>query len=328
VGDNVCPLGNYSCIDNGNGHNQCSPNQCIDITVPENQIITKVDDTMLQDDGPKDAQGNCLGEIYIFTGRGVRCRGSGVKTSFVNCCSQGDTVVKDSIGSAFNLYGGMSTVYTMYQMGQIAFYSSQLASGLSMQFVTAGMFETGAGSTVTSAVATVGAAIDGGTAAAEGIAAGFSQYATATFLNPTTIAISAAIYLVQELLFSGGCDQQDLETSMMSSSGRCHYVGSYCETEWPFIGCVQRAKGYCCFNSKLARIIHEQGRLQLENFKHNLWGTGEGPSCRGFTTAEFQMLDFSKIDLSEYFGEIQTRAQSEIVGKAQEKIQDFYNKTQ
>jgi len=315
VGDNVCPLGNYSCINNGNGQNQCSPNQCIDISVPTNEIITKVDDTMLQDDGPKDAQGNCLGEIYIFTGRGVRCRGSGVDTSFVNCCNQGNTVVKDSIGSAKDLYIGMATVKNVYHLGEVVYYGSQfLANPVTYTMPTQVAQEVGTALTV---VQNTGS-----------IEAGLQSYATTTFLNPTTLAISVAMYLVEEMLFSGGCDQEDLETSIMSSSGRCHYVGSYCETEWPLVGCVQRAKGYCCFNSKLARIIHEQGRPQLENFKNNLWGTPEGPYCRGFTVAEFQMLDFSKIDLSEYFGEIQTKAQSEIVGTAQKKIQDFYNKTQ
>ena len=30
------------------------------------------------------------------------------------------------------------------------------------------------------------------------------------------------------------------------------------------------------------------------------WGSAKSPNCRGFTIEEFQMLDFSKIDLSEW----------------------------
>jgi len=200
-------------------------------------------------------------------------------------------------------------------MGQVAYYGSQ-------------MIAAGAGAAVPVGVsAEVYNALNVVHETAS-IMSGFQSYAAATFLNPTSLAISAAVYLAQDVLFSGGCDQQDLETAMMSSSGRCHYCGSYCEKKWPLVGCVQRAKGYCCFNSKLARIIHEQARDQLESFQYNTWGSGEGPNCRGFTAAEFQMLDFSKIDLSEYFGDIQTSAQSEIVGTAQDRVQQFYGKTQ
>jgi len=314
-GDNICPLGNYQCIDNGGGQRQCSPNACVDVSQPQNVEITTVDDMMLVDDGERDAQGNCLGEVYVFTGRGVRCRTSGVSTSFTNCCSQGSAVLKDSLGSGMSLASGASTIRHVYHMGQVAYYGSQ-------------MIAAGAGAAVPVGVsAEVYNALNVVHETAS-IASGLQSYATATFLNPTSLVISAAVYLAQDVLFSGGCDQQDLETAMMSSSGRCHYCGSYCEKKWPLVGCVQRSKGYCCFNSKLARIIHEQGRSQLEGFQHNTWGSGEGPNCRGFTAAEFQMLDFSRIDLSEYFGDIQTSAQSEIVGTAQDRVQQFYGKTQ
>src|SRR3546814_19770346 len=70
--------------------------------------------------------------------------------------------------------------------------------------------------------------------------------------------------------------------------------------------------GECCFNTKLGRIIQEQGRPQLKAFNGNLWGTAKKPMCRGFTPEEFQALDFSKIDLSEYYADIEARAQSDI----------------
>jgi hypothetical protein len=34
------------------------------------------------------------------------------------------------------------------------------------------------------------------------------------------------------------------------------------------------------------------------------WGSGESPDCSGFTTAEFEQLDFSRIDMSEFIQEI------------------------
>src|SRR3546814_9785549 len=46
-------------------------------------------------------------------------------------------------------------------------------------------------------------------------------------LDPTSIAISLAINFMIDFLFSG-CDQQDMETAMLDSSGMCHFIGSYC----------------------------------------------------------------------------------------------------
>lgn len=129
-------------------------------------------------------------------------------------------------------------------------------------------------------------------------------------LDPTSIAVSLAINFMMEFLFAG-CDQQDMETAMLRSSGMCHEIGSYCTSS--FLGvCLQQARGHCCFNTKLGRIIQEQGRPQLKAFNGNLWGTAKKPMCRGFTPEEFQALDFSKMDLSEYYADIEARAQSEI----------------
>ena len=81
--------------------------------------------------------------------------------------------------------------------------------------------------------------------------------------------------------------------------GQCHYVGEYCAEKWgicPACVCVQKKKTYCCFGSPLGRIVAEQGRSQLGfNF-----GTAKSPNCRGFTPEEFQKLDFSKINFSEW----------------------------
>ena len=106
--------------------------------------------------------------------------------------------------------------------------------------------------------ATAQAVVSGGTAA-EGIMAGMQSYMAAMLLNPTTWIITGAMFAVQELL-SGSCTQEDMETAMLNASGMCHDLGSYCSDKWPLVGCVQKSEAFCCFNSKLARIIQEQGR--------------------------------------------------------------------
>lgn len=126
-------------------------------------------------------------------------------------------------------------------------------------------------------------------------------------------------------IFQKYCTEQEWQTNAARDAGRCHYIGRYCKTKWVGVGCVQSAKVYCCFNSKLGRIIHEQGRVQLKVFQPDgAWGSAKSPDCRGFTPEEFQMLDFSRIDLSEYFADIQTKAQGEIEQQMQQKIEQYY----
>jgi len=305
-GYNTCPLGNYLCINNGNNKNQCSPYPCVDVAKQENWEITNVDDRMLEDDGPRDQQGNCLGEIYIFSGRGMTCKKAGYDSGWTNCCTSGQAVYKDSTGSIGLGISAAKTVLHTYRMGQIAYYALKLGPDLCPVGVNSAVAE------ALHVFQQTGSIMEA-----------FQSYSLATFLNPTSLAITAAIYLASEVLLSGSCSQQDVETAMLNSSGMCHYLGEYCSRKIMFVGCVQKEKAFCCFNSKLARIIHEQGRPQI-----NLsWGVAQSPNCRGFTAAEFQSLDFSKIDLSEYFGEITTRMQGEIIENAQQNIQNFYNQT-
>jgi conjugal transfer mating pair stabilization protein TraN len=73
------------------------------------------------------------------------------------------------------------------------------------------------------------------------------------------------------------------------------------------------AKGYCCFDSMMARIIQEQGRPQLTAFgPTGSWGTPDQPNCRGFTPEEFEAIDFAGIDFSEYISVIQQNLSTKI----------------
>ncbi|MEM4134382.1 MAG: conjugal transfer protein TraN [Candidatus Micrarchaeia archaeon] len=120
----------------------------------------------------------------------------------------------------------------------------------------------------------------------------------------------AVLSTIMSILFAG-CDQQDVITNNERDSGRCHEIGEKCIKKILFIGCVQKAKIYCCFNSKLARIVHEQGRPQLTTDISN-WGSPGSPNCRGFTPEEFAALDFDKIDLSEYINDIVDKVQTNV----------------
>jgi conjugal transfer mating pair stabilization protein TraN len=284
-----CPLGDqHACLmPVGGGQPMCSPNPCADPAITPIVTEPPIEDPGTLPDGPVDADGNCLGTIEIFGGRGMRCRPPGLGTTLANCCKDKGKIVKDGMGAsvatigtkiavARGVFNGMSAAYAAFQAG-----------------------------------ATAGQAASAG---ANALIVGF---------DPTSIAISLAVNLMVEFLFNG-CDQQDMETAMLRSSGMCHEVGSYCTTS--FLGiCLQKARSHCCFNTKLGRIIQEQGRPQLRSFNGVGWGTPKKPVCRGFMPEEFQALDFSKIDLSEYYADIQTRAQSDIQIDMKDRV-DAYRK--
>jgi conjugal transfer mating pair stabilization protein TraN len=94
--------------------------------------------------------------------------------------------------------------------------------------------------------------------------------------------------------------------------------------------CIEQTQSYCCFNSRLARIINEQGRSQVGKS----WGSGESPDCSGFTTAEFERLDFSRIDMSEFIQEISSSVRipsassfgQNVQGTVQQRVNSYYNR--
>ena len=51
---------------------------------------------------------------------------------------------------------------------------------------------------------------------------------------------------------------------------------------------------FCCFGSKLAKIVHEQGRAQISIG----WGDAEHPDCRPLTVKELQKIEilFNKVE--------------------------------
>jgi len=378
-----CPYGDYPCKP-VNGVMMCSANQCL--TTSQEQALEEDDPdepSDYKDDGQTDSAGQCLGQIYIFNGEKQRCRPSGWKTMFKNCCSSSLAKEKiyDSTGStganfALLRYSAEAIKYaydivnfgywfargsTYVKVGQDVFVLSKSADfsnawivykssteGQALQnFLSQEGFSVSPDSTVEvfggdqavadamkSYVDVLGPAItttivhfaisglikDPQLQALVNVAADAVFYAIG-WLGPGGFAI-AVIGAIISFLFGGGCDKEDIITVTKRVSGRCHYVGERCIKKLrlgPIKKCIQKAKYYCCFNSKLARIIHEQGRPQL-NTDIRSWGSAKHPNCRGFTPEEFASLDFDKIDLSEYYADI-TR---NIPNNIETNVQEFF----
>ncbi len=90
------------------------------------------------------------------------------------------------------------------------------------------------------------------------------------------------------------CNADEISLAEMREQGLCRYIGSY-EEKFLELWKSRDEHVFCCFPSKLSRIVQEQGRDQLGIH----WGTAKEPNCRGFTTQELSQLNFSKMDLRE-----------------------------
>lgn len=146
--------------------------------------------------------------------------------------------------------------------------------------------------------------------------------------DPTSLAIQIGFMILQDLM---SCDQSEQILAMRRGQNLCHEVGSYCSKKLPVVKtCIERTKSYCCFNSRLAKIINEQGRAQIGKG----WGSAKSPNCSGFTQEEFARIDFSRIDLSEFMDEIMRNIkmpdlsgiQQNMQGVVQQKVQNYYQR--
>ena len=87
-----------------------------------------------------------------------------------------------------------------------------------------------------------------------------------------------------------GCSRAEIKLGKERHAGNTHYLGKRCAKR-VFGVCIRRKREWCVFGSRLGRILHQQARPQL--------GLGWG-SCRGFTVAEVERIDFDRLDLTEF----------------------------
>lgn len=225
----VCPLGSdRQCADiHGNGRPVCSPHDCFVLEEDDDEF----DDSQYHDDGPRDAYGQCLGELFFFNGNVARCRPTGIKALF-GCCK-----VRNPEGVMHAVSGCSASEYIPWR-NRGSYYPI-----VERKQVSCTDPETGQQTTCMSII-------------------------RSTHPLPRTNV----------------------------------YLGKRCITRWTGVGCVQRQRVYCQFDSMFARIIQEGGRKQLPGRfdQNNPFGTPSSPNCRGFTPEEFEMINMSAIDMSEF----------------------------
>ncbi len=222
--------------------------------------------------------------MRVFSGEDNRCRDRLLK----NCCSS------NSAGTGFHnqsLFGtGSRLVFDILMNSNNrsfimqGFKSLLMGSGFSGTFTTYGV-----------TVAVNGAALPAGSVT---LMAGDSIVIAIT---PWTLVIAVIFYIVMSMM---SCNEGEGKLAMKEGARLCRSIGTWCSQCIRVLGkcvsCTEHTTSKCCFNSKLARILNEQGRAQLGIG----WGGAQNPSCSGFTIAQLQALDFSRMDLSEFYASI------------------------
>ena len=241
--------------------------------------------------------------LQVFKGYDNRCH----KKLFglVNCCSGGGTDLPLFTNLNLILAGGGQVLGAV---GSSYTYDALFAAD-APQAVMAG-FEALFG-------------VGGGSSALAGLMAG--DVSVASFVGslapgPWTVAMLA-------IQLSGilNCEEAEKVLAMKRDARLCHGVGSFCSKRIGLVKvCVEKTETYCCFNSRLARIINEQGRAQIGRG----WGSAENPDCGGFSLAQLQSLDFSRMDLAEFYAEIvPTLPDAEAMrARVQQKVDSYYNR--
>lgn len=203
-----------------------------------------------------------------------------------NCCKTSESADKwtDAAISAGIQYGLSQALASTYTYEILIAQSSQIMGSVAASASAAGL-----GTSIAPSVSTAGVGVSTSAAGQ-----------TVIMINPAMLAVAIAMYLLTQWL---ACDSEEQKIAIRKKAGVCHFVGSYCSSK--VLGaCVAKKQTYCCYISKLARIINEGGKEQLSKS----WGDAENPDCSGFNSEEMEKIDFSKLNLDEFLNDIKYKA--------------------
>jgi len=244
----------------------------------------------------------------LFKGEGSHCSSNSIS----NCCkssgggqSASNSAVAQQVGAAAFKAGAE----TIRVYGSQYVYEALMNSGSTM------LAEYAASAAVTGgALSGVGSFSVWGAEFSVTAANGISFVG----FDPYSLMASVAIYVIMDLM---KCDQEEELLAMRRGQGLCTKTGSYCSSK--FLGvCLVKKEGWCCFPSKLGRIVNEQGRPQIGKG----WGSGESPDCSGFTQDELAKLKFDQMNFSEFIAGIPvpSKTSSYAFDRLETKAKSYY----
>ncbi len=125
-------------------------------------------------------------------------------------------------------------------------------------------------------------------------AAGSVQFS----FDPFTFYAMVALEVASDYL---SCTPEEQTLQLKRGADTCRYVGSQC-TEYFMGQCLIKTESYCCYNSKLARLVQEAAHEQLGLG----WSVDDSQVCQGLTAYEMSRVDLRKIDPKALEGLVDT----------------------
>ena len=260
----------------------CVSGNCFDIGAPNDPDFAR--SMSLLEAGREAGTYIDTDRLQVFKGEENRCRDRLLK----NCC------YADGAGAGMNnqsiLGGGSRLVFDVLMNSQNQQFIYQGVSALLMGGGFSGTFTT-YGVTV---------AVNGAALPASSVAISAGNNLVIAF-DPWSLAIGV---ILQVAISMASCNEAEGKLAMKEGARLCHTIGSWCSSCIRILGkcvsCIEHTTSKCCFNSMLSRIVNEQGRTQIGKS----WGSPGGADCSGFTVADLQRLDFSAMDLTEFYASL------------------------
>jgi len=293
-----CPSGGSTTVLDCGSQQYCTGGNCFDTGhVPDGDFALAV---ASQEVG-RQAATYIDANQRIFSGNAESCD----QDSLSRCCDpKGGAVKNSSIGGRILTTAG----------GQA------ISAGSSYMYdVMSSAYDSMRGMEAMSAAATTGAAAGGYSMGAYGLTMTYSSSAGFSFaFDPTTFAVAVAVLVIVEVT---SCPQDEKELAQKNGAGLCRHYSSNCNGFF----CTSVTRRYCCFNSKLAKIINTAAVTQLGRANSD---------CSGLTMDEFGRMDFSAIDMSEFTAEIMATAtlpstgaiNTDVNNSVQQKLLNYYTR--
>ncbi|EAB6419152.1 conjugal transfer protein TraN, partial [Salmonella enterica subsp. enterica] len=98
------------------------------------------------------------------------------------------------------------------------------------------------------------------------------------------------------------CDSEEEALGKAKDRQLTVYVGSYCSNKVLGI-CLQKKEAYCVFDSKLAKIVQEQGRYWQLGIG---FGDAEDTDCRGISVDELQAIQFDRLNFADFYADLES----------------------
>lgn len=229
--------------------------------------------------------------LKIFNGDMNTCRNK----LAASCCKTEDATDKNNAGM-YGQYSSQPSITGQVAgnavrfMGSTYVYDALFSSSLISDQVLTSLFGGTIGGSGSSFAPSVGY---------YGFTVSYTSSAGFVFaFDPWSLAIQLAIQFIVSITT---CDMNQGEQMLALKRGAnlCNYVGTWCSNK--VLGfCYERKESWCCYNSKLSKLINTQGRSQLGK----TYGDPQAPDCSGFTPTELSSLDFSTMDFSEFYADI------------------------